>query len=526
MLLLIVAGIALYHAARTVPVALGSRAAWAVVLCSAPLLCIFMIHFGRLQFGGYDMSVVIDTGWRLHKGQRLYEDFLCTMPPAFCLGAKYSFLLFGVAWDSQLYVAASFAVITYLWSYALLSRLIPSRLGAVAAALMVQCLVHLSVCFWWYNAITSITATVFVLTCALWTRAPESRFAQVSYIVSLALLTTMKPNVAGVLIVGAGIVLFAAKQVSRGRLLLLTSAAFAMSVAAALAQGVSPIALVSSYAMARSRIRPHFELSLYGMPRGDQIIWVAALFGLGLPLAVYLLRNLRRVKDMTAQDLSFHVLIYLGACVAFWAMLTNAELKLVDMPMLAVAAALLNSGETRERDLGRRNSRWLTHLSRAALCWVALQGLYLGIVRYRVEGIGYGSFYEPELTAVAPGVPFFSSMHTGQRFPRVVAEIKTALAHPGTGTVFFGPRMEWGYAAFNLPSPEHVPVWWHKGSSYAVADEAEVFKGWRQHRFDELIFLKDDLTDPGFYDFLPLVKSDYVRDDSFPNISLFRRIVR
>src|SRR5204863_1847846 len=89
MFLLIAAGSALYNAARRVPMVLGSRAAWAAVLCSAPLVCIFMIHFGRLQFGGYDMSVLIDAGWRLYKGQRLYVDFLCTLPPAFCLGAKY-----------------------------------------------------------------------------------------------------------------------------------------------------------------------------------------------------------------------------------------------------------------------------------------------------------------------------------------------------------------------------------------------------------------------------------------------------
>ena len=262
------------------------------------------------------------------------------------------------------------------------------------------------------------------------------------------------------------------------------------------------------------------------MPWGDQVIWGASLFGLGLPVAVCILHDVRRVRDLTSHDLAFRALTYLGACAAFWAMFTNAELKLVDIPMLAVAGVLLDSGETRGPDLGRRNSRWLMHLNRAALCWVALQALYVGFVRYRVQCIGYGSFYEPELAAAAPGVPFFASMHTGQRFPRVIAEIKTVLAQPGTGTVFFGPRMEWGYAAFNLPSPEHLPVWWHRGSSYAVADEAEIFNRWRQHKFDKLIFLKGDLASTGFYDFRPLVKSDYVRDDSFPNISVFRRIAR
>src|SRR5579875_3771538 len=56
-------------------------------------LCWFIVHFGNRQFGGYDYSVLIDTGWRLANGQHPYTDFICTLPPAFMLGAKYAFAL-------------------------------------------------------------------------------------------------------------------------------------------------------------------------------------------------------------------------------------------------------------------------------------------------------------------------------------------------------------------------------------------------------------------------------------------------
>ncbi|HUI41528.1 MAG TPA: hypothetical protein VL523_06135 [Terriglobia bacterium] len=472
------------------------------------------------------MSVLIDVGWRLYKGQRLYADFLCTLPVGFCLGAKYAFCLLGVEWSSQLYLAAAFAVVTYLWSYPLLSRLIASRLGAAATAVAIQCFVNLSVCYWWYGPITSMAATLFVLSSALWIRARQSWLAQLSWPLSLALLAAAKPNVAGLLIVGVIAVMFATNSVGRVRLLLVGAGTAALGVAALVALGISPFELMSSYAMARGRVAPHLELSIYAMGAVDKIIAVPALIGLGWPVAACLVRDLRRVRELSPEDRSFRAVLYVGAAVALWAMLTNAELKFVDMPMLAVAGVVLYSRGARAGEMGAGRSQGLAGLLAATLCWVALVALYLGAIRYRVEGIGYGEFYEPELAADAPGVRFFASMRTGPRFPRVVAEIKDALAQPGTGTVFFGPRMEWGYAAFNLASPEHLPLWWHRGSSYAVADEAEIFNRWRQQKFSTLIFLKDDLTCHPFYDFLPLVQGDYDRDDSFPNITVFRRVVR
>ena len=36
--------------------------------------------------------------------------------------------------------------------------------------------------------------------------------------------------------------------------------------------------------------------------------------------------------------------------------------------------------------------------------------------------------------------------------------------------VYFGPRLEFAYAAFQLPSPTHLPIWYDAGNSYAEAE--------------------------------------------------------
>src|SRR5438105_4752812 len=38
-------------------------------------LCVFIIHFGRQQFGAFDFNILIEMGWRQILGQRPYLDF-------------------------------------------------------------------------------------------------------------------------------------------------------------------------------------------------------------------------------------------------------------------------------------------------------------------------------------------------------------------------------------------------------------------------------------------------------------------
>src|SRR4051794_19091227 len=58
------------------------------------------LTFGRLQFGGFDHSALIDLGWRLAQGQQPYQDFPCTVPVWFLCGTGHAFQILGVSWLS------------------------------------------------------------------------------------------------------------------------------------------------------------------------------------------------------------------------------------------------------------------------------------------------------------------------------------------------------------------------------------------------------------------------------------------
>lgn len=73
------------------------RAAYTVgaLATACGFLSVFIIYFGNRQFGGWDFSILIDSGWRQILGQRPYTDFISPNPPGFNLGIKYAFQLFG-----------------------------------------------------------------------------------------------------------------------------------------------------------------------------------------------------------------------------------------------------------------------------------------------------------------------------------------------------------------------------------------------------------------------------------------------
>ena len=67
---------------------------------------------GNRQFGGYDLSLVVDLGWRQYLGQKPYYDFICTMPIGFVLAVGTAFRIGGPAWDSIVLGAATLGVLS------------------------------------------------------------------------------------------------------------------------------------------------------------------------------------------------------------------------------------------------------------------------------------------------------------------------------------------------------------------------------------------------------------------------------
>jgi len=79
--------------------------------------------------------------------------------------------------------------------------------------------------------------------------------------------------------------------------------------------------------------------------------------------------------------------------------------------------------------------------------------------------------------------------------------------------------MQWGYAAFNLPSPRLQPVNWVPGDLFAKSDEEMYFGRFMDSHFETLIFFKHDFSAYS-QDELNRIGMSYDVDDSFHTLTV------
>lgn len=486
----------------------------------------FLIHMGRWQFGGFDYNIMIETGWRQIQGQRPYVDFPTTTAPGFNLGIKLAYQLFGVNWDANLYLCAIFACLTFLWMVWLMGRLSLGRMASMASAFAIECAAMLTLCFWWYNNSVMVLAAVFFLSCLAYANKPQPAAIQASYFLSLILLSLMKPNMAGLMIVGGVALLFLVTQ-RKMRLVLLTLAATAAAVGVLLANHVSIPAMLASYlsiAKSHGSIRAGMGYQLMNrFERHSALYWFAVLSVplLGLAPRIYRLAGKRDWKGTVYCCFFLFALIF-----TLYGFATNGEYRDVGCTVLLAAGAVLTFG-----------LRWNVPLLRRvfiAIVFASIAGdLYYGAARARVYGIGPHIFFEWQDNRHRIDDGFLDNMRVSSTMLNVERDVSLA-AQTNSGPFFFGPRLEFSYAALGLPSPEHSPVWWDPGTAFTVADEARLIQIWQEHRFQTLIFLRINyLYGPGtrymmdytFYpnELLDAIQRDYVRDESHPFLIVYHR---
>lgn len=470
----------------------------------------FILYFGNRQFGGYDFSILIDTGWRLASGQMPYRDFVCTPPPGFYLGLKYAFACFGINWNAQLWATAIFSCGTFLWIFWLLSAVVRTRLAAFFVALAIECAAILTLDFWWYNNVTAISGTVFFLSCLAYIERRGDAKSSISYTCSLALLGLMKPNTAGLLATGAIVLLLIAVP-RRLRLAALTLTAIAGAIGFLILNGISIEGMIVSYLNAAAgRGKPSlFGFRNYGF--GALFRIAVSVLALATPMWLLISRFRAALRKGDLRALAYGLLFALAFLVSVFAMFTNGELKDVEWAILIASGAAILFRSSPPVALRRFCVAFLLSLM--------FTDLYMGAVRYRVYGIGPHEYFE--WTDSDQHIPqlFFRDLTASTRFKEVVEQVgQTLKTNPGP--FFFGPRMEFSYAAFGLPSPLHLPPWWDPGTSFAYAHESELLSAWHADDFATLIFLKNDFT---YYSprFLRLINRYYVRDDSRSQLTVF-----
>ncbi len=522
----VVAALALGAAAGAWPArsAAVRGASWGWTLVLGGSVGLLTWKFGHRQFGGFDHSVLIDLGWRMACGQHPYADFPTTVPVGFLLGIRHAFQLFGVRWSAIILWQAAFAMITCVWSFALLLRIGLSPGVGALIAFAIQASTSLTASYWWYNPATAVAGVVFVLSALCWRRAPHDRLALASYTLSLAMLGGMKPNVAGLLIVGVTATMLGSPP-HRNRVAIASLAAGVTLTAWLAVEGIWLPDVLASYVSIADRAVSTSQFLADATPN-ERSASVALLCLLLVPLVWVFAGPSRRLPGS---------LVGVTAVIAgVSGFIQNGECKVVDMALLLVAhlafvapgrpigphQALSTGGGTTRTQFAARHIRYV--IAMAAVLSVA--GVTVGATRSRVRSIAPRAFFEYDLSIQSPKTGFFSNLAVGPQFITVEAQVAALLDEKPGASVFFGPRMQWAYAAFHRPSPLGEPVWWHRGVAYAddARVEAAAVDSWARAHADLLVFLRRDFT------YLPdgmllIMRRDYDQRQGFPALSVYER---
>jgi hypothetical protein len=161
------------------------------------------------------------------------------------------------------------------------------------------------------------------------------------------------------------------------------------------------------------------------------------------------------------------------------------------------------------------------------LVTAGVAAFYVSAKRLRVGINGRGLFYSTE-RPVAIDLPFYRGFLVSRglqtatdQIDAVLREYK-ALGHD-VSNVFFGIRLEFAYAAFGIPSPTQIPVWWDPAAAYPPSAEPQIAHDFMAHRFAMCVFYGKE---PDFKNLPPVIVEELKRNYrrvSYSEITVFLR---
>ena len=496
------------------------RISASLVLAISVFFAWFIFHFGNRQFGGWDLSILVDTGWRQVLGSRPYTDFITPNPPGFNLGIYYAFRLFGVSWNAQLIMVAAFCIATFVWIFLLLRRLTVPVLASLSLAIAVPGATILPTCYWWYNNVTSVLATVFFLAgvvCAARELRRDgdgaNRAEWISYCLALALLSLMKPNIAGLLICMATPLLFLVVRHKR-RMLAYTAAGAAISIGVLLVHHISIRDMIACYRAAAIERGGFSSFGLLTYTQSQKLQLTVWTLLLAAPLG-YLLPQIRAAwRDGLWREVTYAMLFLVAPVVTIYGMKTNGEVKDSETPILLVACGIILFTQ-------RRSRPGLQIFFLAMVASMVVPGIFYGASRQRLLGMGEGMFFKYTGADRPIRNHLFNSLTATPYLDDVQRELHQAKAS-SPGPIFLGPRLEFGYADLGIPSPKGWPIYYQPGTSFARADEPKLVQSWQRQHFQTLIFLGNDRT---FYPppLLDAIETRYRRLPGYTTIEVYMR---
>ncbi|HRQ31699.1 MAG TPA: hypothetical protein PLM89_01190 [Anaerolineales bacterium] len=477
-----------------------------LVVSLALILPISIIYFGRIQFGGYDGSILINHAWQFHLNYEPYVDIVTGWPPILLIGAFWAFEWWGVRWLSLVYIAAAFSLVTFILHVILLKKNGFNPFLALVVAFTVQSVTMVVISWWWYNNITAVVGVLFVsASLFLIKRQRHSLFGDLSFVVTVTLLMLSKPNITLALMIPSVIILIVSSQ-ARYRIVVLSLASFALVVSILLLSDIYPGNLLLSYSNYAGRSLSIIRILrfLYLNSYEESIQTFAALIpGLAALLIVFSPSLTNRFKDAhnfypaTRTEIYSIILGVLSMLVGLWGMMTNNEYNMTDGAFIFLGIVIIV--EELKDKLPIRQTRVASTLVLLCALLLSLNAYRYALLRYRVMGVGVGAFYEDAPLTRVTDPALFDGMFVAPRMIRTLLEMKQLLQSGdflgrSDASVFFGPRIDFGYAAYNIKPYPGLPTWWEFFNQDGIGETDIMVSRFKNANFQLCIFLRDDYT--------------------------------
>lgn len=481
---------------------------WVINILIGFLIIFSILWLGDIQFGGYDGSILINHAWQMILNYLPYEEIVTGWPPLHLIGSAIAFKLWGVKWHSLVMIAALFSFVTYLVHVFVLRELKIGLTQSILLAFTTQVVSMVVISWWWYNHITSILGVLFIFSALLVFENSKSYKNIIIFICSTSLLLLTKPNVGGILLVLVYLIFLSVKKLRKISIYsLLLSFLFILLLL--FLSSINPLTMVRSYlhygdkAINWVRILDFLFFNNSVEAVSTLIMLEPGILGIFLLLRSY--RNCNQKEgDSSAKSspvnlLSDQIPLLLGLIsifTGFWAMMSNNELNISDTPLILAGIWIIFFKFQKYLP----TPKLLADIRILIFCSVLLltvSGICYSVLRLRVKGVGVGAFYEPSQLTTLKSPALFEGLHASPRLVRVINQIEDTLFSNfldlDSSSVFFGPRIDFGYAAYGIKPYPGLPTWWEffKEGEPQTKIMVERFK---EANFKLCIFLYHDYT--------------------------------
>lgn len=471
------------------------------IICFAVFACCSNLRIGIYRFGGYDLSPLIDVGWRITSGQVPYRDFICTLPPSLYLLVAGMFKLRGVNWQSILLASSLSSFFFILVGLRIVSLMrsnfsISNRLFIFTAYSFGVLEGLLAVNHPWHSTL----AQNFIVYAGLGTFAliagksiTRLQIIELGCHLTIAYsgLLLSKPNTAF-----PALVICIACLVIAGMVRFAVIISAATLCVASLALGIvhaSLFQMLKTYAGLGDRVVPRFffvgvipthttfgntDFSIFGLE-------TLVVYFVLCPVFVLCLR-LYWQNRMHLQPSAVLILGW-GCClVSLIGLGTNVDIKIVDVPAMLLGIAILTLHH--QEFTSELRSRYV-----AACFSILFLAFFFSLTRARMINVGEWASNDCGARILFHD-SFFGTFHNCAELPEILHEVDSTIAANPSSKFFFGPRLEFLYARDKISSPRQMPLWWHPGSSYPIKDQSNIAQTFENDHFDILIFFKADRT--------------------------------